>query len=92
VGTFSITAVHVEPALVPRRHEHIAPVKLAGQGRDYSRGEIIYAISKGDRFVTNAIPQAHVIVHHCHTCNTWDYITTAPDYTPENNLLSLPRY
>jgi hypothetical protein len=82
----------MEPAVVPVVHEHIGRVKLVGQPGDFTRAQIVQAIKNGDRFSTNANPPAVVIVHQCPQCKTWDYITTAPDYTPTNNLLSLPRY
>lgn len=91
MGTFSITAVHLERA-PGATHDHIARVKLRGHVRDYSRAEIIYAIRAGDLFFTDAIPPAAVHIHPCPYCYAQDYITTHADYTPTNNLLNLPRY
>ena len=91
MGTFIISAVHLERA-PGAAHDHIARVKLTGQTRDYARSEIIYAIKAGDRFITNAQPPANVYVHACPYCGASDYITTHPDSTATNNLLSLPKY
>ncbi len=54
MGTFSITAVHLERA-PGATHDHIARVMLLNQVRDYSRAEIIYAIRAGDQFYTYAL-------------------------------------
>ena len=91
MGTFSITAVHLERA-PGATHDHIARVMLLNQVRDYSRAEIIYAIRAGDQFYTYANPPALVYVHSCPQCYADDYITTHPDNTTKNNLLDLPKY
>lgn len=91
MGTFFITAVHLEQA-PGATHPHIARVRISGQARDYARSEIIYAIRAGDRFYTNAQPPAQVYVHPCPFCGASDYITTHPDRTATNNLLRLPKY
>ena len=91
MGTFFITAVHLERA-PGATHDHIARVRLLNQQRDYSRAEIIYAIRAGDVFYTHATPPARVYVHSCPFCYASDYITTHPDSTPTNNLLDLLKY
>ncbi len=91
MGTFFITAVHLEKA-PGATHDHIARVRLATQSRDYARSAIIYAITRGDVFFTNAVPPAKVYVHACPVCYASDYITTHPDSTATNNLLHLPKY
>jgi Protein of unknown function (DUF3892) len=91
MGTFFITAVHLERA-PGATHDHIARVMVLNQSRDYARSEIIYAIRHGDVFYTHAKPPAKVYVHSCPYCYASDYITTHPDNTPTNNLLDLPKY
>jgi hypothetical protein len=92
-NTFLIRAVHLERA-PGATHDHIARVRLVGfpDSQDYSRAKIIAAINLGDIFFTNESPPARVIVHPCPVCSSYDYITTEPDYTTQNNLLSLPKY
>jgi hypothetical protein len=91
MATYAIRAVHLEWA-VGSAHAHIAAVKLVGDETSYPRSQIISWIYQGHSFVTNAIPQAKVIVRSCPVCRASDYITTEPDWTPLNNLLDLPKY
>jgi hypothetical protein len=56
------------------------------------RATVIAKIRAGDQFFTNAQPPARVYVHPCPHCGAWDYITTHPDSTPQNNLLHLPKF
>lgn len=75
-------------------HEHITHVRLAGSGVILTRETVISDLRSpyGDRYYTFAGgARADVIVAGCPTCGHGDYITTAPDWTPINNLLSLPR-
>jgi hypothetical protein len=91
MATYSITQIHVEPGR-GSTHDHIARVKLLGQEGDYARSQIIAWIRAGHVFYTYASPPALVYVHPCPFCSANDYITTHPDNTERNNLLSLPRY
>lgn len=91
MSTFSITAVHLERA-PGAAHDHIASVKLLHDGQSYARATIIKSIRDGNVFYTYASPPAIVYVHSCPWCGASDYITTHPDNTATNNLLSLPRY
>ena len=87
-----IAAVHLEPQNYPSRHDHIEKVKLIDGTIEY-RATVIFNIKHlTDRYFTNASPPAPVWVHHCPHCHAGDYITTHPDNTPTNNLLSLPRF
>lgn len=76
------------------RYEHITYVELAS-GTRLARATVIANIRSvsGDRYYTYAGGKtADVIVHRCPRCDEGDYITTAPDTTPDNNLLLLPRF
>ena len=77
-------------------HEHITEVELNNNPRmRYSRATIIADLRKpyGDRYYTYAGgAKADVIVAGCPYCGFGDYLTTAPDWTTANNLLSLPRF
>jgi uncharacterized protein DUF3892 len=91
MSTYYISAVHMERA-PDATHDHIGRVKILGAEGDYTRAQIIVWIYEGHEFYTNAVPPALVYVHSCPHCGAWDYITTHPDDTTTNNLLSLPRY
>jgi hypothetical protein len=76
------------------RHEHITQVMLRAGGI-LSKETVIRDLlnPSGDRYYTwGGGKHANVIVRHCPHCFAHDYITTEPDYTTENNLLSLPRF
>ena len=93
MATFEITAVRTEKS-PGATHEHISRVKTSG-GVDISRATVIRDLRDpyGDRYYTYAKgTRADVIVAGCPRCSFGDYITTAPDWTTQNNLLSLPRY
>jgi hypothetical protein len=75
-------------------HEHITHVRLATSGVVLRRETVIRDLRTygGDRYYTYANgTRADVIVAGCPNCGYGDYITTAPDRTTTNNLLSLPR-
>ena len=91
MSTYGIDKVRVAPSFVGGRHEHIELVHLT-DGRIEPRWAVIQNIARGDRYYTAANPPAWVYVHHCPTCLARDYITTHPDRTTTNNLLSLPRF
>lgn len=74
-------------------HPHITHVRVPGVGI-LSRSTVIADLRSlnGDRYYTLAGGvRAEVIVAGCPHCGYGDYITTAPDWTTANNLLSLPR-
>jgi hypothetical protein len=95
VATHEITKVRTErPA--GYQHEHIAAVEL---DRDpfsrIPRATVIRNLRSpwGDRYFTYGAGRfARVIAVGCHICGFGDYITTEPDTTTDNNLLSLPRF
>ena len=91
MATHSISAVHLVPGTGPRAHDHIGSVALT-TGQVVSRSTVIAGIRAGDRYYTYANPPALVYVHSCPYCYASDYITTHPDNTPTNNLLSLPKF
>jgi hypothetical protein len=75
-------------------HPHITHVRLAATGFIVSRASVIKDLRNpwGYRYHTYVNgTAAKVIVAGCPRCGYGDYITTAPDWTTENNLLSLPR-
>ncbi len=91
--SYAITHVRTEQ---PYGHSypHISHVRLSS-GVTETREQVIYYIEQlRMSYVTQApgYPPARVVVGDCPECGSGDYITTAPDYTTENNLLSLPRF
>lgn len=93
MSTFQITGVRTERPY-GYTHEHITHVGLATRGVLLSRATVIADLRNpwGDRYFTyEAGIRADVIVAGCPVCGFGDYITTAPDSTQANNLLSLPR-
>lgn len=94
MSTYQITAVRT--ARPPGyQHEHITHVKLGTQDHAFPRSTIVADLRRwdGDRYYTLAGGvRADVILAHCPTCSASDYITTAPDWTTTNNLLSLRRF
>lgn len=96
MSTYQITAVRTE-ASASGTHEHISRVRLGGTttGDGISRATVIADLKdpNGDRYITyGGGKRADVEVHSCPTCSFSDYITTDPDSTTKNNLLSLPRF
>lgn len=91
MATYIITAVRTTVLVVPSRHEHIEAVRL-NDGTALPRITVIAKIGSGDAFFTGGSPPGAVYVHRCPHCANGDYITTHPDNTPTNNLLSLPRF
>jgi hypothetical protein len=89
--THFIEAVHLVPGASPKAHEHIESVKLT-TGEGVLRSAVISGLRAGDLYFTNASPPAAVYAHVCPFCGASDYITTIPDSTTANNLLSLPRF
>ncbi len=96
MSTYEITAVRTETT-TEDPHEHITRVRLNGatEGDGYSRATIVKDLedANGDRYYTNGGGErATVVVRNCPKCSRSDYITTLPDSTIKNNLLSLPRF
>jgi len=90
VATFKISAVHVEEP-PGYSHPHISEVDI-GNGTWIQRSTVIKDLGEanGDRYYTEAGGErADVIAVDCPHCGAGDYITTEPDSTTENNLLSL---
>ncbi len=95
MATYEITGVRtVKP--YGYTHEHITMVELNDRADQRFRRETIIndlLSPSGDRYYTFAQgARATVIVAGCPTCGSGDYITTEPDWTTANNLLSLPRF
>jgi uncharacterized protein DUF3892 len=93
MATFLIDQVHLEQAY-GATHPHIARVHLTN-GEDISRARVIFNIEQSrNTFYSHkpGVADAKVIVTSCPYCGSGDYITTEPDYTPNNNLLHLPKY
>ena len=95
MAQFEITRVRtVQP--VELHHEHIEEVELNDNPSvRISRATVVRDLRNpyGDRYYTYARGTlANVIVVGCPSCAFGDYITTEPDWTTENNLLSLPRF
>jgi hypothetical protein len=92
-NSYEITGVRtVRP--IGYTHAHISHVRLGTSVYLVPRATVIADLRSpwGDRYYTYAAgTYADVIVAGCPVCGSGDYITTAPDWTTENNLLSLPR-
>lgn len=96
MSTYEITAVRTEKTTYDP-HEHITRVRLNGktEGEGFSRETIVKDLEdpNGDRYYTyGGGERATVVVRNCPKCSRSDYITTLPDSTTKNNLLSLPRF
>jgi hypothetical protein len=96
MSTYEITQVRTETT-TNNPHEHITRVRLKGEtsGEGFSRATIIADLKdpNGDRYYTyGGGERATVVVRDCPKCSRSDYITTLPDSTTKNNLLSLPRF
>lgn len=95
MSTYAITGVRTaETSSDP--HEHITQVELSNkEDQRFSRATIVADLENpnGDRYYTDAAGErATVVVCNCPKCSQSDYITTLPDSTTKNNLLSLPRF
>jgi hypothetical protein len=95
MATYEITKVRtVHPVGAP--HPHISEVELSNRvDQRFPRSVIVDDLRNlyGDRYYTFAAgTRADVVLGHCPHCGVGEYITTAPDWTRENNLLSLPRF
>ncbi len=94
MSTFRITAVRVE-ATTDDPHKHIVRVRITDSGDGFSVSFVAKDLRdpNGDRYYTYAGGErADVYVRTCPHCTFRDYITTHPDSTTKNNLLSLPRF
>jgi hypothetical protein len=94
-SSYQITGVRTEQPN-GAAHEHISMVELSNRSdQRFSRQTIVNDLRNpyGDRYYTYAAgTHADVIVAGCPHCGAGDYITTEPDWTTANNLLSLPRF
>jgi Protein of unknown function (DUF3892) len=94
VATYQITAVQVQKTSSDP-HEHITSVKIGTSGAQLSLSTVVANLRNpnGDRYITyGGGERANVYVRTCPRCTFRDYITTTPDGTTKNNLLSLPRF
>jgi Protein of unknown function (DUF3892) len=94
VATYQITAVKVQKTSQDP-HDHITEVKFGASGGTLSLSTVVNDIRdpNGDRYYTyGGGERANVYVRTCPDCTFRDYITTTPDGTKKNNLLSLPRF
>lgn len=93
MSTFEITGVRTETTAADP-HEHITAVRIGTGDAILSRSTVIADLrsASGDRYRTyGGGKYADVIAVTCPHCTFRDYITTEPDSTTANNLLSLPR-
>lgn len=91
MSTFQITGIRVEPRVA---HDHITHVSIGSFGTVLDVQTVLRDLRSayGDRYYTFAGGyRAEVIARDCPRCGHPDYITTTPDSTTANNLLSLPR-
>ncbi len=95
MSTYEITRVRTETT-ANDPHEHITEVELSNKAdQRFMRSTIVKDLRnpEGDRFYTfGGGERADVVVRGCPNCPYSDYITTLPDTTTKNNLLSLPRF
>ena len=95
MATFQITAVRTEPGY-GSPHSHISHLELNhSAGARIPRSVVVADLRNpwGDRYYTHGGGvRADVIVRGCPHCAFSEYITTTPDWTTDNNLLSLPRF
>ena len=80
------------------RHDHITAVKATlsdTSGIELNTSTVVNDLRdpNGDRYYTYAGGErADVYARTCPWCGSREYITTSPDSTRLNNLLSLPRF
>jgi Protein of unknown function (DUF3892) len=95
MSTYEITGVRTE-ATASDPHEHITMVELSNrEDQRFRRSTIVADLEdpEGDRYYTyGGGERATVVVRGCPKCSRSDYITTLPDSTTKNNLLSLARF
>jgi hypothetical protein len=96
MATYRIAEVRVEKTAADP-HEHITRVRITGDTSSQGISVSVVAADlrdpNGDRYSTTGGGEtASVYVRQCPRCTYRDYITTHPDSTTKNNLLSLPRY
>lgn len=94
LALYQITEIRTEQPY-GASHEHIAYVRLNHGTTAYSRATVIADLRSpnGDRYYTDGGGvTARVFVAGCPSCTFRDDITTEPDWTTTNNLLSLPRF
>jgi hypothetical protein len=94
MATYRITQVQVQKTS-DDPHEHITAVKIGDSNTRLSLSTVVNDIRdpNGDRYITyGGGERANVYVRSCPRCTFRDYITTTPDGTTKNNLLSLPRF
>lgn len=96
MSTFQITSVRTETT-TSDPHEHITRVRLGDTktGDGIGRATVVADLKnpEGDRYYTyGGGERATVVLRDCPKCSKRDYITTLPDSTTKNNLLSLPRF
>ncbi len=94
MSSYEITAVQVgKTAADP--HDHVTAVRIGSNGFQLSLSTVVNDLRdpNGDRYYTyGGGERASVYVRQCPHCTFRDYITTTPDGTKKNNLLSLPRF
>jgi len=76
-----------------RNHQHVGAVCLAQTGTKLKKSTVVADLRKsdGDRYFTlEDGEKAYLRVVSCPRCDDGDYLTTSPDDTKANNLLSLP--
>jgi hypothetical protein len=94
-STYRISAVRVETT-TDNPHEHITRLRIGfDTGAGVDRATVVANLRKtnGDRydiFANGAL--LDVVLAVCPTCQSSDYITTAPGTTATNDLLELRRY
>lgn len=95
MSTFRIYEVRVERTRGDS-HEHITEVAISASGPARLTVAVVASDIRdpnGDRYITyGGGERADVLVRTCPHCAFRDYITTHPDSTTKNNLLSLPRF
>lgn len=95
MSTYRIYQVRVEKT-DDDPHDHITMVRISDEDKGGFSVAVVAADLRnpeGDRYITyGGGERADVLVRTCPHCTFRDYITTHPDSTTTNNLLSLPRF
>jgi Protein of unknown function (DUF3892) len=92
VAAFQVTGVELSDS-TDGGHQHISAVCIGWASTKIQKSMVVDDLRdpKGDRYYTMAGGErADIHVADCPYCDEGDYLTTSPDSTETNNLLSLP--
>jgi len=92
VAEFQVTGVELSDS-PDGGHRHISAVCVGWGYLKVQKEAVVHDLRNpdGHRYYTLVDGRADVHVVKCPLCDERDYLTTSPDSTRANNLLSLPR-